>query len=252
MFVARGLAVRRLRTLSTSGDPDARQRGMLGTTSAIAFPQDACIVLRTLPVSATDLCDYLSVFTNENQSDLRFSKEYVVRRSVVHKALEWLIHHNPFYSDLQIDMTALQELPTEGVPHAWTQAAQVTSSPLTRNFGPVDATSVPATEMPDPGIHAAVIEPTTNSADPVHLWQAALSACERFERHARQEPEAALSDAQLVQHVLHRLAASSNHNSFEQDAYHQRFSAAPQEKLYAVLPHSDMPLDSYHPSFWAF
>jgi hypothetical protein len=106
--------------------------------------------------------------------------------------------------------------------------------------------------MPDPGIHAAVIEPTTNSADPVHLWQAALSACERFERHARQEPEAALSDAQLVQHVLHRLAASSNHNSFEQDAYHQRFSAAPQEKLYAVLPHSDMPLDSYHPSFWAF
>ena len=251
--MARGFAVRRLRTLTTTGDPDARQRGMLGTASAIAFPQDACTILQTLPVSATDLCDYLSVFfTNENQSDLRFAKEYVVRRSVVHAALEWLIHHNPFYSDLQINMTALQELPIEGVPDAWTQAAQVASSPLTRNFGPVDATSVPVSDMPDPGIHAAVIEPSTDSGDPMYLWQTALSACERYDRHAQQEPDAAISDARLVQHVLHRLAASSNHNSFEQDAYHQQASTAPQAKLYAVLPHSDLPLDSYHPSFWAF
>ena len=62
LFIARGHALRRLRTLSHTGDPAARQTGLLGTTSAIAFPQDPVSILSSLPPTPESLCDYISVF----------------------------------------------------------------------------------------------------------------------------------------------------------------------------------------------
>ena len=55
LFIARGHALRRLRTLSHTGDPAARQTGLLGTTSAIAFPQDPVSLLSSLPPTPESL-----------------------------------------------------------------------------------------------------------------------------------------------------------------------------------------------------
>lgn len=253
MFIARGFAVRRLRALTTSGDPQSRQRGLLGTASAIAFPQNACSILTALPVRAADLAEYLSVFfTDATQSNLHLCKEFVVRRTTVHTALRWLVRHNPYYADLQIDLAALEDLPLDGVPSAWLQQAQSSTTPLTRNFGPADATSAPDISETSSSIHAAVLDPSIDDCDPLHMWHTALLACERFEKNEHHRPDAATSDVQLAHTMLQRLAGATNHKSFEQDSYHQRATDAPHQKLYAILPHSDEPLDSYHPSFWTF
>lgn len=222
MFIARGFAVRRLRTLTSSGDPQSRQRGLLGTASAIAFPQNACSVFSALPIHAAALSDYLSVFfTDATQSNLRLCKEFVVRRHAVHQALLWLVHHNPFYADLHIDLAALQDLPLDGVPEAWLQQAHLATSPLTRNFGPADATSAPNSSEASADIHAAVLDPSIDDSDPVHLWHTALLACERFEQHQQRQPDAATSDVRIAQAMLQRLAGASSHKSSKQDSYHQ-------------------------------
>eukprot|EP00435_Cladocopium_sp_Y103_P047646 s1810_g14.t1 len=119
-------------------------------------------------------------------------------------------------------------------------------------LGPVDATSAPDSSETSTDIHAAVLDPSIDNSDPLHLWHTALLACERFERHERDQPDAAASDVRLAQAMLQRLADTSNHRSFEQDTYHQQSTTSPQDKLYAILPHADEPLDSYHPSFWSF
>ncbi|CAL1155614.1 unnamed protein product [Cladocopium goreaui] len=248
LFIARGFAVRRLRTLTPSGDPEARQQGMLGTTSAIAFPQNAATIFSQLPVSAAQVSDYLSVFfTDALQSNLHFSKEFVVRRSAVHRALLWLTQHNPYYADITIDMSSLQDLPANGVPPAWAALAQVSQESLTREFGPVDASTAGGT---DSAIHAAVLDPGVDHTDPLQLWNTALLACERYERHATSNAVSAAADVHVVQYALRSLASSSNHRSFEQDLIHQTRPAQSKEKLYVVVPHADEPLNSYDPFFW--
>ncbi|CAL1151019.1 unnamed protein product [Cladocopium goreaui] len=248
LFIARGFAVRRLRTLTPSGDPEARQQGMLGTTSAIAFPQNAATIFSQLPVSAAQVSDYLSVFfTDALQSNLHFSKEFVVRRSAVHRALLWLTQHNPYYADITIDMSSLQDLPANGVPPAWAALAQVSQESLTREFGPVDASTAGGT---DSAIHAAVLDPGVDHTDPLQLWNTALLACERYERHATSNAVSATADVHVVQYALRSLASSSNHRSFEQDLIHQTRPAQSKEKLYVVVPHADEPLNSYDPFFW--
>lgn len=133
LFIARGFAVRRLRSLTTSNDPLARQKGIVGTASAIAFPQDPTTVLRALPTTAERIADYISVFfTAEDCRDLRFAPEFVVRRSRVQSALTWLIQHNPFYMDLELDLLAVAQLPERGVPDAWLALPQRTDVRLER------------------------------------------------------------------------------------------------------------------------
>ena len=130
LFIARGHALRRLRTLSHTGDPAARQTGLLGTTSAIAFPQDPVSILSSLPPTPESLCDYISVFfPNEAETDLRYCKEFIIRRNVVHAALRWLLHHNPYYCDLHINVSALHTLPEDAVPLPWLEHAQATNRP---------------------------------------------------------------------------------------------------------------------------
>eukprot|EP00435_Cladocopium_sp_Y103_P038944 s2393_g10.t1 len=249
MFIARGFAVRRLRTLTKSGDPEARQRGILGTASAIAFPQNTAPVLFSLPAAPDYVADYLSIFfTDATQSNLHLCKEFVVRRSAVHSALLWLLHHNPYYADITIDLATLQTLPDEAVPDAWVHRACLSSVPLTREFGPADAST---SQTAGDAIHAAVLDPGTDHNDPVQLWNTALLACERHERHVGHQPDAAYTDIQLAQYALHRLADTATHNSFERDSIHQNPTRHRPQKVYLAIPHSDTPLDSYDPSFWS-
>eukprot|EP00435_Cladocopium_sp_Y103_P070783 s581_g36.t1 len=247
MFVARGFALRRLRTLTPLGDPQSRQQGLLGTASAIAFPQNAVSVLRALPLPPEQLSDYLSIFfTAENATSFRGCKEFVVRRSVVELALRWLMQHNPYYADLQLDVAALQRLPVNGVPDAWLDLAQATSIPLERSLGPADASSMEDTSSAS--IHAAVIDPGTDHNDPLTLWQTALRACERFE-HQQAKP-AATCHVRLAQDSHQQLLTQNNHPAFVADERQATSPSSSQHKIYAQLPHSDQPLDSYSPSFW--
>lgn len=243
MFIARGFPLRRLRQLTHSGDPAARQAGLFGTASAIAFPQNGITVLRALPTTPEHVAEYLSIFfTNLLHSDLRFCREFIVRRAVVHRALSWLVLHNPFYCDLSIDLEALQQLPEDGVPEAWLQQAQRTDVALQREVGPADATEEGSSTLGS--VNAAVLEPGTDSIDPIQLWNTALLACERFDRTASTDYEAATAHFRLAQEAMQRLGHSARHPALQAAEEHPT-------KVYAFLPHADQPLDSYHPSFWS-
>lgn len=251
LFIARGHALRRLRTLSHTGDPAARQTGLLGTTSAIAFPQDPVSILSSLPPTPESLCDYISVFfPNEAETDLRYCKEFIVRRDVVHAALRWLLHHNPYYCDLHINVSALHTLPEDAVPLPWLEHAQATNLPLTRELGPADASSTFDHATANLGIQAAVLDNTTDAFDPLHLWQTALRACDHFQTHTASQPDLQAADFQVAYTALTRLAASAEHPSFVQDTLYRHSSHPSSEKIYCVLPHADSPLNSYDPSFW--
>ena len=253
IFIARGHALRRLRTLSHTGDPAARQSGLLGTTSAIAFPQDPVSILSALPATPESLCDYISVFfPNEAETDLRQCREFIVRRSVVHSALLWLLHHNPYYADLQLNLSTLDTLPEDDVPLPWLQHAHATNMSLTRELGPADASSTFDGQSATLGIQAAVIDSSTDSHDPLHLWQTALRACDQFETHTASQSDLQAADFQVAWTALSRLAASAEHPSFLQDTRHQQAPEPSRQKISCVLPHADEPLNSYDPSFWAF
>ena len=249
MFVARGFALRRLRTLSSSGDPQSRQQGLLGTASAIAFPQNSLSVLQALPTSSEHLSDYLSIFfTDATISNWRLAKEFIVRRSAVHSALTWLVSHNPYYADVQIDPNALGQLPVNEIPPAWLAVAQATEQTVERCLGPADASSVD-TALPS-SIHAAVLTPGEDASDPLHLWDTALTACQRYERRSTNSSTDPSCHVHLAQEALWQLLSMSDHHTFHVDSRHQTSPSNQRQKIYAYLPHSDTPLDSYHPSFW--
>ena len=220
MFVARGFALRRLRTLSSSGDPQSRQQGLLGTASAIAFPQNSLSVLQALPTSAEHLSDYLSIFfTDATISNLRLAKEFIVRRSAVHSALTWLVSHNPYYADVQIDPNALGQLPVNEIPPAWLAVAQATEQTVERCLGPADASSVD-TALPS-SIHAAVLTPGEDASDPLHLWDTALTACQRYERRSTNSSTDPSCHVHLAQEALRQLLSMSDHHTFHVDSRHQ-------------------------------
>ena len=87
LFVARGHALRRLRTLSHTGDPAARQSGILGTTSAIAFPQDPISILSSLPPTPESLCEYTSAFSFRTKP----RQTYAIARSSSFGALSCIL-----------------------------------------------------------------------------------------------------------------------------------------------------------------
>ena len=266
LFIARGFALRRLRSLTTTNDPLSRQKGIIGTASAIAFPQDPTTVLHALPSTAEHIADYISVFfTTEDCRDLRFAPEYVVRRARVQDALLWLIRHNPFYMDLVLDFAAIAELPEEGIPLAWLSLPQRSDTVLEREYGPADAHTESSTHNIDASsLHGAVLDLSEDPTDPARLWTTALTACERFQSHQDQHV-AAHEDIRLAQFALQALAQQAEHRSFSQDSQFELHrptmpcpttttpsTSSTPSKLYAYLPHADAPLDSYHASFWTF
>lgn len=212
LFISRGFALRRLRSLAATNDPLSRQKGIIGT--AIAFPQDPTTVLRALPSTAEHIADYISVFfTTEDCRDLRFAPEYVVRRARVQAALLWLIQHNPFYMDLVLDFAAIAELPEEGIPPAWLSLPQRADTALEREYGPADANADSSNNNSDASsLHGAVLDLSEDPTDPARLWTTALTACERFQSHQAQHV-AAQEDVRLAQFALQALAQPTSRAS---------------------------------------
>ena len=90
-------------------------------------------------------------------------RDFRVRRSVVHRALNWLVTHNQYYrsNHVHIDVNALEQLPHDGNPShltAITVESAITEPPATSN--------TPATGPP-------VADTPANSEDPysAHLPQ---------------------------------------------------------------------------------
>ena len=88
-------------------------QGQYGYTGHVVnLPQDVASFTQILPRKPSDL-DVIVVRregANQTHRDLR------VRRSVVHRALQWLVIHNQYYRSLgiTIDTTALEQLPQDG------------------------------------------------------------------------------------------------------------------------------------------
>lgn len=117
LFIARGFSFLRLRQLRMSGDPRARQRGLLGGT--IAFPQNSAPIFAELPHSPEAVADHIAVqFTGDDYQLCRSQASLFVRRASVAAALQWLREHNPTYADITISDSALASLPDHGVPAA--------------------------------------------------------------------------------------------------------------------------------------
>ena len=92
------------------------------------------------------------------------------------RGLLWLKAHNPHYADIDIDDDALNTLPEDDVPEAMVQTVVQSSMSVSREEGPADTTS---RQTVDPEIHAAIVDNESETLDPAHLWNTALTACER-------------------------------------------------------------------------
>ena len=74
------------------------------------LPQDIATFVNTLPRCPADL-DVIIV-RKEGATDSH--KDFRVRRSVVLRALQWLVENNIYYRDITIDHSVLALLPTDG------------------------------------------------------------------------------------------------------------------------------------------
>ncbi|KAF8324603.1 uncharacterized protein EI90DRAFT_2833454, partial [Cantharellus anzutake] len=83
---------------------------------------------------------------------LKNARPLIVRQEKVQRALEWLIHHNPLYSDIQLDEDHLKQLPKCDIPpvlihsHCPTAAAMASGSrydPHTSEDGDCSPTAGP-------------------------------------------------------------------------------------------------------------
>ena len=86
------------------------QRGYSG--HVLNLPQDVQGFLDKLPCNVSDL----PVLVVRRHGSDNTHKDCRVRRARVLGALEWLKTHNTFYADIEIDIDALQRLPSDGVP----------------------------------------------------------------------------------------------------------------------------------------
>ena len=74
------------------------------------LPQNVATFVNTLPRCPADL-DVIIV-RKEGATDSH--KDFRVRRSVVLRALQWLVENNIYYRDITIDHSVLALLPTDG------------------------------------------------------------------------------------------------------------------------------------------
>ena len=86
------------------------QRGYSG--HCINLPQDVKELAKSLPRYPKELS---LIIVKVRGKDNTF-KDVHVRREKVHKALLWLIENNPYYSELEIHVNALNLLPENGIP----------------------------------------------------------------------------------------------------------------------------------------
>ena len=74
------------------------------------LPQDVASFTNNLPRSPSQL----DVIIVRKEGATGSHKDFRVRRSVVLRALEWLIEHNIYYRNVTIDHSVLAQLPTDG------------------------------------------------------------------------------------------------------------------------------------------
>ena len=86
------------------------QRGYSG--HVLNLPQDLQGFLDKLPCPVSDIP---VIMIRRHGSD-NTHKDCRVRRDRVLAALLWLKEHNPFYSNIEIDMPVLNTLPLNGIP----------------------------------------------------------------------------------------------------------------------------------------
>ena len=78
-----------------------------------AFYQDVAPIAKTLPRLARDVLIVIVRRARDN-GDHTVVDDLRVRRTVVETMLKYLIQHNPYYRDIDVDMAALLALPEEG------------------------------------------------------------------------------------------------------------------------------------------
>ena len=104
MLIARALPIMRV-YIKPGG-----QRGYSG--HCINLPQNVKELATSLPRYPNELSVIIVKAKGKNNT----FKDLTVRKQKVHNALLWLIQNNPHYCDLQINATALNSLPENGVP----------------------------------------------------------------------------------------------------------------------------------------
>ncbi|CAE8630379.1 unnamed protein product [Polarella glacialis] len=243
LFCARGFTVRKMKLLKASGAPDHRQKALVGGT--IAFPQEGAQLLNILPRRVSDVVEMITVyFTGIDKVVLGRRNEFIIRRSKVSAALTWLQKHNPYYADVVIDSTLLEELPDGTVPDALLEAAMLAHQVLFQNlkhlrFMPLSSTmKVKALTQSD--------------------WQAALTAADTVLTHTispAANPSAAAEAAEQAHKAIRALRALNTpaaQGILQQDAEHSIPTAnTTGNQLRALVPHGTQALDSYHPAFWS-
>ena len=97
-------------------------------------------------------------------------RDFRVRRSVVHRALNWLVTHNQYYrsNHVHIDVNALEQLPHDG------NLSQLTSIPVESASTEPPATNTPATGPPVADTPATAEDPYS-----AHLPQSFVSIATR-------------------------------------------------------------------------
>ena len=86
------------------------QRGYSG--HCINFPQNVSELADVLPRCPKDLALIIVTVTGYSGN----ARSLFVRRSIVPRALQWLIANNPVYSDVQSNYQIVSTLPQDGVP----------------------------------------------------------------------------------------------------------------------------------------
>ena len=99
LFISRGFTFTQLHAIPQKCDPAARQKKQQGHT--VSFPQQSASLLTMLPLHVDRAREFLTVyFTGPDRAVVRTQRQYVVRRSKVEKALQWLRVHNRAYADI--------------------------------------------------------------------------------------------------------------------------------------------------------
>ena len=128
MLIARALPIMRI-YIKPGG-----QRGYSG--HCINLPQNVKQLATTLPRYPREL----SVIIVKVKGKDNTFKDVTVKREKVHNALLWLIHNNPHYAELEINVHALNSLPANGVPSdlitVETEHEIVSSDNTTADLGP--------------------------------------------------------------------------------------------------------------------
>jgi hypothetical protein len=95
--------------------PQSRIKGHI-----VTYPMNPTGILLKLPLGLDRVSEVVKVvFLSKKRVSFATAQRlsfFIVRRSKVLKALQWLIAHNPLYVDTEIDQAAIDELPDDGLP----------------------------------------------------------------------------------------------------------------------------------------